>query len=205
VYYKAWKGELPSEEELELTKGVILTGSGYSVFGKSRPLWVEPVKELVRNIHNNKKQIKLVGICFGHQLIAQALGGRVRRMNIDRPIIIENQRIHLTDNFYKFNKAAEIFQEKKNLYVMESHRDEVVRLPAEAELTAWSPTTNVEGFKIGHNVMCFQFHPEYSREFVKFRLRTEGNPYARKGKNGLKHQERTINSLKYPSNRMLIF
>ena len=58
--------------------GYIITGSKLSVYDDEK--WIRDLEQYIRNLNQNKKS--LLGVCFGHQLIAQALGGEVCKAEI---------------------------------------------------------------------------------------------------------------------------
>ena len=72
--YKIYNMEFPSEEDLQSLKALILPGSYHSVYEPDLPQ-IEPYKRFIRKVYIEYPNIKLVGVCFGHQIIAEALGG----------------------------------------------------------------------------------------------------------------------------------
>lgn len=67
------KGELPGESDFDTCQGFIISGSRYSVYDNYN--WIFDLKIKIREM--NRLNIKMIGICFGHQIIINALGGRV--------------------------------------------------------------------------------------------------------------------------------
>lgn len=102
-FYKAYDLEFPSDEELRHLKGFIIPGAKYAAYDTSIP-WIEPLKALVKKIYEHYPHIKMVGVCFGHQLLAQALGGKAERMpHLDteqRPLYIGRETIEMKDSFF---------------------------------------------------------------------------------------------------------
>lgn len=65
----------PSEGEIDSVDGFIITGSKSSVYDDKS--WIRDLEGLIQTLHAKRK--KMVGICFGHQIIAKALGGLVSK------------------------------------------------------------------------------------------------------------------------------
>ena len=110
-------------------------------------------------IELNSAKVKLVGICFGHQMIAQALGG-----NTEAAIAGWGVGVH----------ASAIISEKSymqpplsSLAALVSHRDQVTHLPADAELLSSSEFCPNSMFQIGEHILAFQGHPEFSKAYSR--------------------------------------
>jgi GMP synthase-like glutamine amidotransferase len=82
--YLSYKNEIPTLEDLKTIKALVFPGSSKAVYDE-RNLFVPVVSELIRNVMNDYHQIKLFGSCFGHQIFAHALGGRVEQMKSIAP------------------------------------------------------------------------------------------------------------------------
>ena len=95
----------------------------------------------------------LVAICFGHQLLARALGGAVVRAM--QGWGIGPKRFVLSDPPDWLSEAGGTFE------VLMSHRDQVVEVPAGARVFATSQYCPVGAYVIGENVFSVQGHPEF--------------------------------------------
>jgi GMP synthase-like glutamine amidotransferase len=157
VYY-APQGELPSTQDLPRLKGLMFSGSTSAAYDESKKSWQDPLKQMIREAHHLK--VKMIGICFGHQVIAAALGGEVKRR--DGPMIIGTETIELTKDFTKSFET----RGRKSLTICQYHGDEVVKLPEGAILSAFSPSAKVESYMIGKSVLTFQGHPEFGTPFM---------------------------------------
>jgi len=78
--YEAFNGHLPSEAELQHLRALVIPGSTSAAYDDLP--WIASLSEFIRHIYNDYPAIKLVGICFGSQIIAVALGGLARKMPI---------------------------------------------------------------------------------------------------------------------------
>jgi len=134
---------------------VLLTGSRADAF--SQEPWVLTLRQKVEQLLKQGK--KLVGICFGHQLIALCLGARVGRA----PQGWGAGRM----SYRWLDQAAAPNQE---LALLASHQDQVFDLPQGATLLATSDFCPVAGFTVRDQVFCVQPHPEFVPEYSAFLL-----------------------------------
>jgi GMP synthase (glutamine-hydrolysing) len=97
----------------------------------------------------------VLGVCFGHQLVAHALGGRVERNPRGREA--GTGEIRLTDAGRRDPLFAGL---PPVLEVQQTHTDHVASLPDSAEVLAVNDFTPVQAFAVGDLMRCVQFHPE---------------------------------------------
>ncbi|MEO8801347.1 MAG: glutamine amidotransferase [Polyangiaceae bacterium] len=126
----------------------VITGSSSSV--TERAPWMLRVEEWIRRAHAG--DAKIFGICFGHQLIGQALGGRVAKNPNGREI----GKVTVT----KLADDAMFSTLPAQFLVHATHVDSVVELPAGAKLLARTALEPHAAYAIGDNVRCVQYHPE---------------------------------------------
>ncbi|KAI5073803.1 hypothetical protein GOP47_0011816 [Adiantum capillus-veneris] len=150
-------GVFPSDEDLYKYEGFIITGSFEDSHG-SKP-WVLRLCEVVRKAYKMKK--RLLGICFGHQVICRALGGRTGRATHGWELGVKN--IQLADAMWLKSYAHQL---PSSLNILEAHQDEVFELPPGGEVLASSKTTCVEIFAMGNQVLGVQGHPEFTEDIA---------------------------------------
>lgn len=138
-------GDLP--ESVDYDAGVI-TGSRASVYWDEP--WIAPLKRWVRR--GVEADMAFLGICYGHQLLADALGGTVESM--DDYELGYRQVTHRGGRLF-----AGIDEE---FTVFTTHSDAVTELPPGAEVLAENDY-GVHGFRVGH-AFGVQFHPEYDKQ-----------------------------------------
>ena len=135
----------------EAAEGWIITGSRHGVY-EDHP-WIPPLEELIRAIAASRRP--LVGICFGHQIIAQALGGRVEKFaggwSVGRTIYdIDGEEVAL------------------NAW----HQDQVVTPPPGARTIGSSDFCRHAALVIGDSILTLQPHPEFNAGMVEGLIRT---------------------------------
>ena len=138
--------------------GVLITGSGAMVTDHTD--WIERTANWVADVV--ARGIPLLGICFGHQLLAYALGGEVD----DNPNGIEVGTVSL----HTMDKAKEdplLSGLVDNAPVHVSHRQSVLALPADAVLLAKTDLDRHHAFRVGDVAWGVQFHPEFSTQIVR--------------------------------------
>lgn len=133
--------------ELTDAVGVIVTGSASSVT-EAAP-WIRRTAERLRELVH--AEVPLLGICFGHQLMAEALGGRVTKNPRGREIGTVDFTLTSTDP---------VFGERGSWLVSSSHMDSVVELPDTAELLGFTALEPRAAVRFGPRAWGVQFHPE---------------------------------------------
>ena len=136
---------------------VLLTGSRYDAF--SSDPWVVELRSQVADLLEQQK--KLVGICFGHQLIAACLGAPVARAS---------QGWGLGRLVYQWHGMPGIAEDVASIAMLASHQDQVLELPRGARLLASHANCPVAGYFIGTRVLCVQSHPEFDTDYMAFLL-----------------------------------
>ena len=181
---------LPSEELLSKTKAILIPGSNLNVYNDYDFLRQTEkfLKNLIDDILFNKKypKLKLLGICFGMQIIVSALGGTIEKMKTEPRRKPEDIEI-IDDKFYDFNFYKNSGVEKKKiLRINEAHGDEIVKYPDEKyklKLYGTSKSCKTEIMvDEQEKILLIQGHPEYHPEFnsnraakffIRFRFKKE--------------------------------
>jgi GMP synthase (glutamine-hydrolysing) len=133
----------------------VITGSSSSV--TERAPWMLRAEGLVREIV--RARTPLFGICFGHQMIAQALGGEVTRNPLGREMgTVRVDRVADDPIFSGLPRAFD---------VQATHVDSVARLPEGARLLATTSLDPIAAFAIGSLVKAVQFHPEFDADIIR--------------------------------------
>ena len=117
---------------------------------------LKALEEYIRTLDASKKN--LLGVCFGHQLIAQALGGKVEKAKVGWTLGIQP---------YNFlSKFPWVKNHNESVRLIHSHQDQVTELPDKAELIAKNDRVPIAMFRIGDHIMSMQGHPEFSEEYA---------------------------------------
>lgn len=145
--------------------GIILSGSPASV-AEPEP-WMDGVVQLVGDAQ--RAGTPVLGVCFGHQIVAAALGGAVQVNPLGWEV--GTRPVELTEA----GRADPLFAGLgPRLRVNFSHRDVVDpdTLPASCTILARNPKNGAQAFAAGDAVRCVQFHPEFDGATTLGYLRT---------------------------------
>jgi len=147
---------------------IMLTGSAASAYEDTR--WIKKLIRYIAHVAEKKPDIKIVGICFGHQIISCALGGEcVPNGGVWE---IGPTQIHLTDI------GKQLFGSYDTLNIQQMHRDHVPTVPPSFHLLGSSQTSHNQGmvrFSSGANpstplppiqIITTQGHPEFNEPIV---------------------------------------
>ena len=137
--------------------GFIITGSSSSVAARAETPWILRAEEYVRRIVD--AEVPLLGICFGHQLVGQALGGEVAKNPRGREIGTVRLEVLRDDPMLAGQPRA--------FDVQVTHSDSVVRLPPGATLHASTELEPNTIFSVGPYVRCVQHHPEMDESVIR--------------------------------------
>ncbi|XP_008789892.2 gamma-glutamyl peptidase 3-like [Phoenix dactylifera] len=158
--YRAIEGEFPDMEELDSYDGFVISGSPHDAYGND--LWILRLCFLIQTLDSMQKRV--LGICFGHQVLCRALGGRVGKAYGGWDIGVRKVIMAEDLSQCKFLEGVEEFPHSAP--IIECHQDEVWEVPLEAEVLAFSEKTGVEMFAIGDHVLGIQGHPEYTKDIL---------------------------------------
>lgn len=146
--YRVVDNELPPG--IHAAEGWLITGSRHGVYDDLP--WIKPLEQFIRDCY--AEAVPVVGICFGHQIIAQALGGKVEKFkggwSVGRQL-------------YDFNG--------EKIAMNAWHQDQVIEAPEEAEVIASTDFCANAALLYGKRAFSVQPHPEYSPAALNYLLR----------------------------------
>jgi GMP synthase-like glutamine amidotransferase len=147
VPYELDEGRFPAS--LRECEGWICSPSRQSTYDDVP--WIADAEELHREIVRDEHAY--VGICFGHQLLAQALGGRVERA-------VDGWGVGVTE--YTLVESLPCMDQALDRFALiASHQDQVVDVPDAARVIATSDHCPVAGLAVGDRAWTLQGHPEF--------------------------------------------
>ncbi|HEX8620597.1 MAG TPA: type 1 glutamine amidotransferase [Allosphingosinicella sp.] len=151
--YDVAAGELPSSPRAH--PAFLVTGSAAGVY---EPLpWIAPLLAFLREARGGPK---LVGICFGHQAMAEALGGRVEKSERGWAVGLQDYEIVARPDWMGADPPQRIA-------VPVSHQDRVTVAPPGAQVLAHSAFSPFGMLAWGRDALSMQFHPEFEPDYAR--------------------------------------
>lgn len=147
--FRVVEGQFPAD--VHECDGWLITGSKHGVY-EDHP-WLPPLEEFIRTAY--AERVPVVGICFGHQIVAQAMGGRVEKFKGGWSV---------GPTAYDFDGETVIL----NAW----HQDQVVERPASASVLASNDFCENAALLYDDRALTIQAHPEFTPAFVDGLMKT---------------------------------
>jgi GMP synthase (glutamine-hydrolysing) len=137
---------------------MVISGSPHAAYEPHA--WIPPLEDLVREAVHARK-LPVLGVCFGHQVVAQALGGRVtpnpRGREIGTAVVRPNEH----------GRGSAMLRGLSDPFrVQLTHCDTVATPPPGARVLAASDRDECQAFEMG-SAWCVQFHPEITADVIR--------------------------------------
>jgi GMP synthase-like glutamine amidotransferase len=146
-------GDFP---EVDRCDAWITSGSRQSVYDEIE--WIARFAEFMKRL--DQARARTVGICFGAQMMAHALGGRVERSDLGWQVGIKDA----------IPVGAGEMLGSDPFRIIHSNADQIVDLPNSMRLVATSPTNPIEAIAVGDHFLGLQGHPEFTTEYSRVLL-----------------------------------
>lgn len=152
-YYDVRNSQLPAAADRHDV--FLITGSASGVYDGDP--WIDELKSFVREISG---KTPLIGICFGHQVMAEAYGGRVIKSPKGWGVGLHRYEITRRADWMKTDDVP-------SLSIPVSHQDQIVELPNDATVLASSAFTPYAVLEYPQRrAISLQGHPEFSPEYA---------------------------------------
>ncbi|KAM4058897.1 glutamine amidotransferase class-I domain-containing protein [Hirsutella rhossiliensis] len=146
--------ELHTYPALDDIDAVLITGSRHTAYDDDP--WIKNLVRFTQKVLDSGR-VRVVGICFGHQIVGRALGAPLKQSSNGWEVAVTD--VDLTD------KGKEIFQLDK-MRIQQMHRDIVAHLPADAIPIGSNSFCSVQGMYSPGRYLTVQGHPEFTNEII---------------------------------------
>lgn len=154
IFAEFWRDAGHSEHIVELDEGEAM-----DVWEEKAHPWLEPEKAAIRRWVRDLKRPYL-GICLGHQLLADALGGKVGLMQAPEVGLATVELTHAGRGDRLFDSVDPVIE------TLQWHGAEVSVLPAGGEILAANAACPIQAMRVGNNAYGFQYHMEITERTV---------------------------------------
>ncbi len=184
VNYYVCDGQFPKSAKDH--EAWIVTGSKYSVYDDID--WISWLKDFVREIASADKYC--IGVCFGHQMLGEAMGGKVQKSPMGWCVGVHQFEI--------VESKAWMLPALSTANLLMSCQDQIHLLPPNSKVLAKASKCPVGIIQIGNKMLGIQGHPEFSSEYVKYLMKDRTNRI------GVDTVKAGIESLKLPKHSDIV-
>ncbi|MFT5592410.1 MAG: GMP synthase-like glutamine amidotransferase [Oceanicoccus sp.] len=131
--------------------GWLITGSASGVYDNTP--WMQKLKKWI--IHSHEQNVPMVGICFGHQIIAEAFAGKVEKYSGGWGVGPHQYQLHNI-----------LLEGKSEIKLHAVHQDQVTKKPLNAVCLASSPFCVNAILAYGDTILTVQAHPEFTKQYA---------------------------------------
>lgn len=132
----------------------LVTGSPAGVYDDE--IWMNPLKDFIRLAYAQGK--RLIGVCFGHQVIAEVLGGSAEKSDKGWGVGVRTVEIKAHQGIIPDDVQA--------VDLLYMHQDQVTKAPPQAEVLAGDAFCPIAAYTIDDQVLSLQGHPEFTPEVI---------------------------------------
>lgn len=158
--YSAVRGQMPAS--ILDCDGWLISGSRYGVYDQLE--WMFPLQDFIRQLAHAR--VPLVGVCFGHQIIAEALGGKVVKSDKGWGVGVQRYRIDQRQSWMR--------DQPQSIGLYAYHQDQIVTCPESATVFSGSEFCPFAGLSYGDSIISVQAHPEFEEAYERALLELFG-------------------------------
>ncbi|MEJ2764787.1 GMP synthase [Photobacterium sp. MCCC 1A19761] len=156
-FYRVTEGQYP--QALDECDGYITSGSRFGVNDEIK--WIRVFESFVHQLY--AQHLPFVGICFGHQMIARALGGEVCRAESGWGLGLARAELNLPET----RLHSWLTHSAPQYALLVSHQDQIVQLPPDTRVLAGSQSCPYAMILVGTHFLGIQGHPEFTPTYLQ--------------------------------------
>lgn len=139
----------------------LITGSRHGAYEDHD--WIPPLEDFIRHVY--EQGMPMVGICFGHQIIAQALGGKVEKFTGGWSAGRVEYKLD-PNIFNQSDSGNNSDSDRSSTPLLAFHQDQVVEAPADATTVGSTDFCQHAALLYKNHVLTLQPHPEFTHEYL---------------------------------------
>jgi GMP synthase-like glutamine amidotransferase len=147
------RGQMPAS--IDDCDGWLITGSRHGVYDELD--WMAALQDFIRELAEARRP--LIGVCFGHQIMAAAMGGKVVKSDLGWKVGLQHYRLE--------QGYAWMREQPASVAIHAWHQDQVIVCPPSAEVFLTAPDCAYAGLSYGDSMISVQAHPEIEADYER--------------------------------------